>query len=172
MKNGKSSRQFLFSVAILLFLVGFSPALRAAGQSAEGVRADHPLGGYVSLWGDPFPALWGANIAYNVYDFLRLNAGVGTESTSNIVATTFGIGGKVFVPGWALTPMLGLGWSADNVSSGHTVDIRGIKRGGNRLYWSFGLDWQTTLGFSVGTGYENTLSMSGGSGFLNVGFFL
>ena len=139
---------------------------------SEGVRADHPLGAYVSMWGDPFPALWGANIAYNVNDFIRLNAGLGTESTSNITATTFGIGGKLFVPGWALSPMLGVGWSADSVNAGQPVDIRGITRGGNRVYGTLGLDRQTTLGFSLGAGYEHNLATSGGSGFVNVGFFL
>ena len=144
----------------------------ALETSAEAVRANHPLGAYVSLWGDPFPALWGANIAYNVNDFVRLNAGVGTESMSNITATTFGIGGKLFVPGWALSPMLGLGWSADNVSTGHAIDIRGITRGGNRLYGTLGLDWQTNLGFCLAAGYEHNVATSGGSGFFNVGFFL
>ena len=75
------------------------------------------------------PALWGINIAYNVYDFVRVNAGVGTDSTERVTATTFGVGAKVFVPGWALSPVVGPNRSADNLSQGNTVDIRGLRHG-------------------------------------------
>lgn len=145
----------------------------AAEESEEAVRANHPLGAYFTLWGDPFPALWGVNIAYNVYDFIRLDAGLGTDSSSNITATTFGVGAKAFVPKWTLSPVVGLNWSIDNINNGANIDIRGIRHGGNRLYGSIGLDWQTALGVNLGIGFNQSFaSDGGGSGYLSAGFFL
>ena len=123
MKQAKWKRWMLcFGI---LSCVGFSGKVLAAGTSAEEVRLNHPIGAYLALWGDPFPALWGANIAYNVYDFVRLTAGVGTDSTTHVTATTFGMGAKLFVPNWALSPVVGLNWSFDNLTSGGNVRYPG-----------------------------------------------
>jgi hypothetical protein len=168
------SKKMIPWILMLLAITALrSEKLVAAGESEGAVRANHPIGAYLSLWGDPFPALWGINAAYNVYDFFRLNAGVGTDSTDRITATTFGVGGKLFVPGWALSPTVGLNWSIDNLSQNNTVDIRGLRHGGNRLYGNVGLDWQTTIGLNLGIGYiQSFASNGGGSGYVSAGFFL
>jgi hypothetical protein len=158
-------------VSIVALFGGWASQARAAGESAETVRADHPLGAYATLRGDPFPALLGINAAYNVNDFLRMFVGVGTDKSDNYQATTFGVGAKLMVPKWALTPVVGLGWSADSSNGPYTR--HNVNYGTNRLYGSIGLDWTTALGLNLGGGYNMGLTAGGGgTGYISAGFFL
>lgn len=157
----------------ILFAAGVasSAALAIEGTSeSTSNRMNDRLGGYVSLFGDPYPATFGANVAYNVYDFLRVNGGVGTDRTNNVSATSFGIGAKAMVPGWPLTPIAGINWA--NTSVPNNSNVRGIQSG-NHFYANAGLDWQTTFGVNIGAGWNQPLvSNASGLVYLNAGFFL
>jgi hypothetical protein len=74
-------------------------------------RSTHIVGGYLSLWGDPFPTTTGINVAYNVYDFLRVNLGFGSDASDVFRLSTVGLGAKLFMPGWSLSPTVGMNLS-------------------------------------------------------------
>src|SRR5206468_6421538 len=94
----KTNRGFAW-VAGLFFVLTALVSGRAEALETEHVRENKPIGAYASLWGDPYPALYGVNLAYNVYDFVRINGGVGTNNTDTKRATIFGAGVKLLVPG-------------------------------------------------------------------------
>ena len=58
------------------------------------------FGMQLSLSGDPFPSLLGAGVHYYLLEFLRAEANVGWVGV--------GMGVRLSVPGWDLTPVIGL----------------------------------------------------------------
>lgn len=61
-------------MALVALIASIPIAPRAWAESA---RAKNKAGLYASFHGDPAPSVLGGNYAYNLSDFLRLNAGVG-----------------------------------------------------------------------------------------------
>ena len=144
------------------------------------------FGGYVSVLGDPFPSLVGGNVAFNLTDFLRLNAGYGSVtasvsstsapgSSTNLSVTTIGGGGKLFVPGWNFSPMVGFNWSQVTVSTSgpsSTNGLYGFTASGSTTYVTLGFDWQAMNGFDFAFGYNESLTAGvGGLGFGQIGWF-
>lgn len=138
-------------------------------------------GAYLGVLGDPFPTLVGVNLGFNIFDFLRVHGGVGKISSStsfgtssvSASATTVGAGARLFVPGWNLSPTLGLGAAAVlYTSDGAAIRVQGFDASGAHVYGSFGLDWQTASGFNLGLGYNISFrSGIGGLPYLNLGWF-
>lgn len=62
--------KILVFLAVAIHLI-FPPSLHAAGRTAR------PLGSYLAFHGDPAPSAAGANLAWNMTNFLRLHGGVG-----------------------------------------------------------------------------------------------
>ncbi len=148
-------------------------------------RGDDELGLYGDVVGDPFPGLWGVNLAYNITDFLRLNAGYGSfpstsltvgTATGTLSASSIGGGAKFFVPGWNLSPTVGINYTNLSVGmSGVSVSglsVGGLSASGSVFYATFGLDWQTSYGLDIGAGYNFMFSpTTGGLPYLNLGWF-
>lgn len=136
-------------------------------------RMHKKLGAYMSLLGDPSPTLVGVNAAYNVTDYMRVNAGFGHVSASlgdeSASLTTVGAGAKFFVPGWNFTPVLGanLAYAA---FSGDT-SVGGLTSTGLNPYLSVGFDWQARSGFNMGLAMNISLAGADSNPCLNLGWF-
>jgi len=137
-------------------------------------RLDDRFGAYVSLWGDPYPAPIGVNVAYNVTDFTRVNIGVGAKDDQNLSSvSTVGAGVKFLVPNWSLTPIAGINVSTTSSGNGGPGSVRGFNPSGTRAYVTAGVDWQTGIGLNVAAGYaQSTKGGEDGNVFFNAGFFL
>src|SRR4051812_30156988 len=123
------TRIFLFN---LFFVAGsFSCVGGRADTFQDNVRSYRPIGVYATLWGEPFPSLVGANLSYNVYDFARVSAGIGSDSTDRLRASTMGVGMKLFVPSLPLSPTVGLHWAADSARGDTPRTLRDVPRGGS-----------------------------------------
>lgn len=130
--------------AAILFIFYASNLLAAE----ESNRLHSRLGFEVSLLGDPFPALLGANISYNLYDFLRAKAGGGLSSDfDGNNWQTLGCGLRFFVPGWNLSPFGGVSiahrWHQDTYTPNKSDEI-------TYGYLSIGLEWLAQNGINVG----------------------
>jgi hypothetical protein len=149
-------------------------ARRVSAVAVPSNRMAHVVGAYLSVWGDPYPTTIGANIAYHVYDFVRVNLGFGSDDADVFRAATAGVGAKLFVPGWNLSPVLGLNLSfTKRTDNRRPRTVRGFDPSGAHGYTNFGLDWVTGLGFNFGVGYVQPLYAGvGGSYYLNAGVFL
>lgn len=179
----KTSRYFILGILFLLF--GTARNVLAETDNTEGAeettvtteeitrnRTKDRLGIYASLWGDPYPALIGVNLAYNVYDFARLNLGVGAETEDRFQVSTVGTGIKFLVPGLPLSPAASLNVSVTD-GGGGPRSIRGFAPGGARLYGTLGLDWQTSIGLNLAAGWVQSFrGGEDGSLFVNAGVFL
>lgn len=137
-------------------------------------RQGNKLGVYMSVLGDPFPNLIGMNAAYNLTDYLRANLGYGKVSASigesEASLTTIGAGAKGMVPGWSLTPVLGLN-ATYAMFSGSAITVNNLSKSGLVPYLNVGLDWQAQGGFNVGLGTNVSFSDAGSGGYLNLGYF-
>ncbi|MGE0617110.1 MAG: hypothetical protein AB7P04_15885, partial [Bacteriovoracia bacterium] len=137
------------------------PPVEIPAESLGGsARNSKRFGIYASLLGEPFPALYGFNLGYNVIDVFRFHAGYGMASTTSgnasISLKTIGFGVKAMVPGWNFTPVVGFGYSIATLTlTGNTsgLDIGGFSASGNTMSVSFGIDWQTEYGLNFGLGY-------------------
>lgn len=178
-------------ICLLAVLVGFSAlGARTPSESSQSTffgtngpsdRMSKRAGAYLGILGDPFPTLLGVNVGYNAFDFLRLHAGIGRVSASagigdsslSASATTLGVGARALVPGWSLSPTVGL--AAAMVvysSSGASIKVNGFEASGAHVYASLGVDWQTPGGFNLGLGYNLSIrSGIGGLPYLNFGWF-
>lgn len=162
-------------IAILLILSSpLSCALASEGELSASVpshRATRKLGILAAL-NDPVPAVWGVSIGWNVTELLRLTAGTGGFSSDYDMggfvlktrSVTYGAGARLMVPGWNLTPIVGLGWA--------TISTEGFTDDSNHFYATAGVEWQTSLGLTLGAGYDQSFdSKIGGLPYLNVGWF-
>ncbi len=135
----------------------------------DGSRSMHRFGVYVSVLGDPFPSLWGINVGYNLESWMRLHAGYGSTSvgsgTSTLTVSSLGGGVHFFVPGWSLSPVVGVSITNLTASVSGSVSglsVNGISSSGLFTYGSAGLEWQTYSGLTIGVGYN--FGLSGGLG--------
>jgi hypothetical protein len=136
-------------------------------------RASRRIGAQVSLWGDPFPTTYGISIAYNVYDFLRVNASIGSDDENQLFkANTLGIGAKLMVPGWELTPVVGANLTLLKSDNSDNRAVKGYNPRDAVPYANLGIDWQTYVGLNFGVGYILPVAASlAGSYYLNAGLF-
>lgn len=166
-------RLFVPIVGILMFLL-IVPA--ANGQSN---RSKKKLGVHVGLLGDPFPTLVGFNANYNVMDWARATVGYGSVSADvtggKLTATTFGLGARFMVPNWSFSPVVGLSWATVSVTAegtGVIGDVGGFSGSASHLYATFGVDWQSGIGFNFGAGYNYSLKSGvGGLPYVNLGWY-
>jgi len=157
----------------------FAAMAPCVSYAAEGIteevgsnRLSHRFGAYLSLYGDPYPSKYGANIAYNVYDFARITGGVGTDS-DRITVNSVGAGLKLLVPGLQLTPVAGVNFAFANVQGGQPVNVRGFNASGSHVYFNLGADWQTGIGVNLALGYIHSFRSGVQDAiYANVGFFL
>jgi hypothetical protein len=178
-----------FKQALNLFLVLFALTITKAeatnnstSTTVESNRMKNRAGAYLGLLGDPYPTLVGVNLAYNVFDFMRVSAGFGKISASasfgstevSSSATTIGGTVRFMVPNWSLTPTAGLGFSHVSISddAGVTVSVKNFTESASHLYGNFGFDWQSSGGFNVGAGYNYSFKSGiGGAVYVNLGWY-
>jgi len=168
-------RRSLLVVALLVVSTG----IMVQDASAQSNRMQKRIGVHLGLLGDPFPTLLGFNANYNVMDWVRVTAGYGsitaTVTGGELSATTFGFGGRFFVPDWNFSPVAGISWATVSVTvTGTSVlgDVGGFSGSGSHLYATFGFDWQTGMGFSLGAGYNLSLKSGvGGLPYVNLGWY-
>jgi hypothetical protein len=171
-------------IVLIFGLLGMNVAEIPSAIAAEGAsRTKHRLGLYTALLGDPFPSLFTLNLAYNLFSFLRVNAGYGSASVTfptvvsapSISMTTLGGGVKLFVPNWGFSPVVGLNYSKVTVSVTGTLSgqsLYGISGDTNFLYTTLGFDWQTGYGLNFGFGYNLAMKAGiGGLPFVQLGWF-
>lgn len=169
----RALRSLVVAVAVAVIAGIFQDA------TAQSNRMTNKLGIHVGLLGDPYPTLVGFNANYNVMDFLRASAGYGSVSADvsggKLTATTIGFGVRGMVPDWNFTPVVGVSWATISVSasaSGISGDVAGFSGSASHLYATFGIDWQTGMGFNLGAGYNMSFK-SGVPGvpYLNLGWY-
>jgi len=177
-----TQRYFFGALLGLATLIGlWAPAIAYANQSVTSDEMSHRmssrLGVYTGVFNDPAPSILSLNAAYNLTDYMRLTAGVGRLSVSVLDAqasvTTLGVGAKAMVPGWSLTPTLGV-HGATVIYSGTSgmVSVGGVNGSTTHLYVSAGFDWQAKNGFNLGMGVNQSLnSQIGTSTYLSLGWF-
>lgn len=149
-------------------------------------RTRNRLGSYLAI-GEPSPTLIGINLAYNITDFLRASVGYGsltvtsgisidgsgTVTTSESKASTFGLGVRGFVPGWSISPTVGLHYGHVSYSGNPGLSVGGFNESGGHVYASLGVDWQAEGGFNAGLGFKQSFRSGIGSGVhLNLGWFV
>ncbi len=144
-----------------------TPRLEATSQRSV-QRAGVTLG-----LNDPVPAVAGISVGYNVFDFMRLTAGVGRFNsdyqyngyTLKTKSVTYGAGARFMMPGWNLTPVIGMSWA--------TIATEGFPNDDHHVYGVVGVEWQSDFGLNVGAGYERSSdSKIGGLPYVNVGWFV
>jgi len=146
-------------------------------------RSEHRFGLYFSILGDPFPSLWGINLAYNLASFMRIDAGYGSVSATfpdalsapTITLTSIAGGAKFFIPGWSFSPVAGINYTNVNVSVTGNLGsntVYGISGSTSFLYSNFGFDWQTHYGLDIGFGYNLPFKAGvGGLPYVTLGWF-
>lgn len=140
-------------LAVALFLTSSSLVMASGGDSA---RMQKRLGASIAL-GEPNPTLIGFNVHYNAFDFMRISAGYGGLSSSvgglEASVSTFGASVKGMMPGWNLTPTLGLGYGHVSFSGVSGIEVSGFSASAGHLYASVGADYQSEGGFNASLGY-------------------
>ncbi len=213
-----STRKMVSAVSVICLLpecIAFSAPKLAAKpvlppqktEAKTSVRALTPasnrmakrFGAYVSVLGDPSPTLVGINGAYNITDYLRATAGLGYVSTSLTMGssvseaslTTFGGGIKAMMPGWNLTPIMGLNVAYAAFSSKSTqpkkipgsytesvagandpeLEVNGLKESQINPYLTVGADWQDKSGFNAGLGIQLSFIGADATPYFQLGWF-
>ncbi len=108
-------RRFYFNSIFLLFLVSvftFTVSAEDTDLPSAGSK-----GVYLSVFGDSSPSLFGFSGYYYLTRFLRGTASLG------IVAASVGL--KSVVPGWSLTPVLGMNGSYSSLGGQWTGSVYG-----------------------------------------------
>ena len=141
----KSLKKTLLAL-IMTALLGTTSVFAAEGSS----RSVKKLSFAFSMLSDPYPNISALNVGYNVSPWLQLHGGYGSSS--------YGVGARLFVPSWNLSPFVGVGYSILNVTSALTVGTTTISESFNTPYWSAGLEWQTHYGLLLGVTYNTGLT--------------
>ncbi|MBY0471703.1 hypothetical protein K2X30_11105 [bacterium] len=166
-------RSISFGVLASLITVGLVASQPA---QAESHRMKHKIGILAGVLGDPYPSIISGNVAYNVLDFLRVQAGYGTGSAAGITVNSLGIGVRALVPDWNFSPMVGVSFVSNTV----TIDVsqfisafNGFSVSGttSSLYIPFGFDWQTEGGFNLGFGASLSTKVSQVLPYITIGWF-
>lgn len=160
-------------IVLILLTLANPPALALDGGSIESqsFRSTAKTGIVLGL-NDPVPAVFGVSLGYNVFDFFRLTAGIGRFNSDYnyggyVIQTksfTYGGGARLLMPGWNLTPVVGLSWA--------TIVTEGFPNDDHHVYAVLGLEWQTSYGLNLAAGYEQSFnSQIGGLPYLTVGWY-
>lgn len=155
------------SIGMLVIAAALCPLsqVRADDSSA---RLNHRFGFYSSLLGDPFPSLWGVNIGFNLFRFLRLTGGYGSVSATfasggTLSVTSIGGGAKLFMPSWNFSPVAGINYTNITVSASGLAQgdaVNGISASGSAVYTNLGLSFQAGSGLMIEAGAN--VGLSGG----------
>jgi hypothetical protein len=173
-----NKKQYLLTILTVLFLS--ESAAFADNSSVEQVqtsdRMKNRLGTYLGV-AEPAPGLLGANVAYNVTDFLKASLGFGrisiTSGTAEASATTVGAGVRALVPGWNVTPTAGLHYGHVFYSGTGMLAAGGFDQSGGHVYGSVGVDWQTPGGFNLNGGLRQSFRSGVGGGiYLGIGKYV
>jgi hypothetical protein len=127
---------------------------------------------YLGFIGDPFPTLWGMNLAFNGTEFVRATVGYGQIA----MIKTFGFGAKFMVPKRNLSPVVGINWAKVTVkiddSDTSDDEVDGFSASGDHVYINAGIDWTSKGGLNLGGGYNFSLKADvGGIPYINIGAF-
>lgn len=179
-------KQMVMAFLALTAMVSVSEGAVGGGESVMSAREDNKIGAYVAI-GRPFPQLLGFNVAYNVNDRIRVNAGHGemsiatglsfdgnSLSVSEAKLTTIGLGAEYFFTDWAMRPTAGLAISQNNYSGPEGgLNVQGIGSSGTLLVANAGFDYQSQGGFNLGLGLQNVIAgnATGGGFYLAGGYF-
>lgn len=174
-------KQLKLKAITLSALLSLTVAATAAADvpssesDAPSARMEHRLGAYLGV-DDPSPGLLGINLAYNAFDWLRFTAGYASLSTSigddESSATTIGAGVRALVPGWSLSPSVGLAYAHIGYSGDGGLTVGGFNESGSQVYGSVGLDYQAHSGFNGAIGLNQSFrSGIGTSAYVNLGWF-
>jgi hypothetical protein len=144
-------------------------------EAQESTRMKNRVGFNIG-WSDPFPGLIGGTVAYHLTDFLRGSIGYSSTSTEifgvSSSISTIAVGAKGFVPGWDLSPTVGLHYAGVIHSGDGTVSVDGFSEDGGHMYASVGIDYQTSAGFNVNGGYQFSFKSGiDSSAYVNLGWF-
>lgn len=140
-------RLFRNSLALVLVMMTAFPSTLAF--AANRARDTKRFGAYLSLNGDPTPAGFGANAAYNLSSFLQLHAGVGGYSDwmgPNLGAGVWNYTGRPLLFGLAYSVVWFLTWIGQVMFGTKMVKLR---------YGEFAdlkADYTHKQSFSFGTG--------------------
>ena len=165
---------------LMAFMVGCNLAQASTtsiSSSELSRRSDNPFGFSIGL-GDPYPTLLGLKANYNFLDYLRAHVGWGEIEVTNIFgevasARTIGAGVTGMMPGWNVTPTLGLSVSRLDISGPKGLaEVQGFDESGTFVSASVGIDYQSPNGYQLGTGLNTALSGDGDAAFYaNFGWF-
>lgn len=185
-----NSQIFLALTAIFLLTATSTLAATENASSTSEVkisqRSEKKLGAYLGVLGDPAPTAIGMNLAYNLTDFLRVSAGYGEVKSSGLAydsstgslsmeetgkLQTFGVGARAMMPGWNLSPVVGVSVGYMSLSGAFT-NVQGLTRSGINAYGTIGVDYQARSGFNLALGYNFPLGNSMESNpYVNLGWF-
>lgn len=174
------SKQKAVLTALVLTAWAFLPNAYGATEGVVSTEVSHrvknSLGAYIGIH-DPSPAILGVNFAYNPTDFLRLSAGYGSMKMGigeyEASAHTIGAGVKGMVPGWNITPTVGMHFAHVAYSGDFLLTNDGFNESGSHLYGTIGGDWQTESGFNLNIGYRHSFKAGvGGGAYLGAGWFV
>ncbi|HUP56904.1 MAG TPA: hypothetical protein VM598_05580 [Bdellovibrionota bacterium] len=170
-------------IALALVMSGTALAAEAPNQVSTEIsnRMSRRLGFYLGV-NEPAPVLVGMNAAYHLTDFLRASAGFGKVTTTTGITldqnglstteaseTTMGVAVRGYMPGWNLTPSVGLGFA--NVS--YAGILSDVAQGGSHLYASVGADYQARSGFNAAAGIQQSFKSSFGTNvYVTAGWFV
>lgn len=146
---------------------------------AETGRGKNSIGLFIGI-DTPFPTVIGFNAAYQT-DLLRIGVGYGSVSSTTsglatIEASTLGGQLNFFIPSWAFSPTVGIGYAQVDVTVTGTalaaISIEGFSASESHMYWTAGLDWVAEIGFYFGAGLHGSLKSGVGTGpYVNLGWF-
>jgi hypothetical protein len=175
MKANRLILQTVFTLGVLASGSAFAAAKEKEAVSQDSHRMSRRAGMYLA-YGDPYPTVLGISAAYQITDYLKASAGFGQLGVSvgafEASTTTIGVGLKGMVPGWNLTPTVGLHFAHVSHTGGGFA-VGGFTDSGAHVYTSFGFDWQTKAGFNLNGGYQLSFKSGIGGGlYLGAGWFV
>jgi hypothetical protein len=141
-------------IALAVQTIIGSPDANASSRSTK------KFGLSVGLLTEPFLSLMGYNVSYNIKQWVRVSAGYGSSTASgtgfNIDVNTIALDAKFFLLDWNFAPYLDVGYTKLSGTVTGTGDLGGLSlsQTGGAIYYGFGLDWQTYLGFNLGFNYK------------------
>ena len=169
-----------FALALVAFVcIGTLDSAYAKGGG--GNRASKRIGLTVGIGSDPAPNMVGFALRVNLTDFLQIHGGYGMLSFTSIdpstgapltvSSTALGGGARLFIPGFSFSPFVGFNYS--HWSATGSVDFGGqtINAGSGLpgvMYVTFGVDWQTSIGFNIGAGAHYLLSPTQLTQYINI----
>jgi hypothetical protein len=99
----------------------------------------------------PFGALFGGRLNYNISDLIRVGAGYGYAPLVLANISSIGGGIELFYPDWSVSPFVGVDYHV--ISGGVSTSLAALFPAASTDYsvlsFPFGVDWQTESGFHL-----------------------